>query len=51
MLACIYMFGLDFQLVILHHNRHMRCPGLSPYVMSHLEIVYIQRGTIRDSHI
>ena len=49
--ACIYMFGLDFQLVILHHNRHMHCPELSPCVMSHLEMVYIQHGTVQDNHI
>ena len=42
---------LEFQLVILYHNRHTHCPGLSPYVMSDLEMVYIQHGTILDSHM
>ena len=49
--ACTYMFKLEFQLVIPYHNRHTHCPRLSPPVMSHLEMVYIQRGTIRYSHI
>ena len=49
--ACTYMFMLDLQLVIPYHNRHTHCPRLSPYVMSDLEMVYIQHGTVRDSHI
>ena len=48
--ACTYMFNLEFQLVIPYHNRHMHCPRLSPSVMSHLGMVYIQHGTVRDSH-
>ena len=49
--ACTYMFMLEFQLVIPYHNRHTHCPRLSPYVMSDLEMVYIQHGTVRDSHM
>ena len=49
--ACTYMFMLEFQLVIPYHNRHTHCPRLSPSVMSDLEMVYIQHGTVRDSHI
>ena len=49
--ACTYMFMLEFQLVIPYHNRHTHCPRLSPYVMSDLGMVYIQHGTVRDSHI
>ena len=49
--ACTYMFMLEFQLVIPYHNRHTHCTRLSPYVMSDLEMVYIQHGTVRDSHI
>ena len=45
------MFMLEFQLVIPYHNRHTHCPRLSPYVMSDLEMVYIQHGTVRDSHM
>ena len=29
----------------------VHCPRLSPYVMSDLEMVYIQHGTVQDSHI
>ena len=49
--ACTYMFMLEFQLVIPYHNRHTHCPRLSPYVMSDLEMVYIQHGTVQDSNI
>ena len=49
--ACTYMFTLEFQLVIPYHNRHTHCPRVSPYVMSDLEMVYIQHGTVRDSHM
>ena len=49
--ACTYTFILEFQLVILYHNRHTHCPGLSPFVMSDLGMVYIQHGTVRNSHI
>ena len=49
--ACTYMFTLEFQLVIPYHNRHTHYPRLSPYVMSDLEMVYIQHGTVRYSHI
>ena len=45
------MFMLQFQLVIPYHNRHTHCPRLSPYAMSDLEMVYIQHGTVRDSHM
>ena len=49
--ACTYMFMLEFQLVIPYHNRHTHCPRLSPSVMSDLEMVYIQHGTVQDSHV
>ena len=49
--ACTYMFMLEFQLVIPYHNRHTHCPRLSPSVMSHLGMVYIQHGTVLDSHM
>ena len=49
--ACTYMFMLEFQLVIPYHNRHTHCPRLSPSVMSNLEMLYIQHGTVRDSHM
>ena len=49
--ACTYMFMLEFQLVIPYHNRHTHCPRLFPYVMSDLEMVYIQHGTVLDIHI
>ena len=45
------MFPLEFQLVIPYYNRHTHCPRLSPYVMSYLEMVYIQHGTVLDIHI
>ena len=45
--ACTYMFMLEFQLVIPYHNRHTHCPRLSPYVMSDLEMLYIQHGTVK----
>ena len=47
--ACTYMFMLELQLVIPYHNRHTHCPRLSPSVMSHLEMVCIQHGTVRGS--
>ena len=28
--ACTYMFTLEFQLVVLYHNRHKHCPRLYP---------------------
>ena len=46
-----HILPLEDWLVIPYHNRHMHCPRLSPYVMSDLEMVYIQHGTVRDSHI
>ena len=46
-----HMCPLEDWLVTPSHNRHTHCPELSPCVMSHLEMAYIQRGTVRDSHI